>query len=136
MPGLGSNIAWTHQMPLGIDTGMTADKHEVTYAYPVRMGSLWSELIRIDHVRLVFLARLSSLREGRVNSEPRGGQGRNRLNFDEESLTPQTSLEGRVGREGRLHMPIISLIILPIAMPVGECHLRLHQVGQRATGFL
>src|SRR5207249_4158023 len=109
MPGLGPNVAWTYQMPLGIDTGMAADKHEVTDAYPVRTGNLWRELIRMDDVRLVFLARLSHLREGRVDSEPRGGQGGNRLNFNEESLTPQAALEGRFGREGRLHVLIIDL---------------------------
>jgi hypothetical protein len=90
----------------------------------------------MDHVRLVFLTRLSNLREGRVDSEPRGGQSRNRLNFDKEPLTPQTSLEGRVGREGHLHMTSIDSIVLLIGMPVGECHLRLHQVSQRATGLL
>src|SRR4029453_8926411 len=111
MPGLGSNVAWTYQTPLGIDTGVAADKHEVTDAYPVWTGNLWSELIRMDHVRLVFLTRLSNLREGRVDSEPRGGQNRNRLNFDKEPLTPQTSLERRVGREGHLHMTSIDPIV-------------------------
>jgi hypothetical protein len=113
-------------MSLGINTRMAADKHEVTYAYPVRTGNLWSELVRLDHVRLAFLTCLSNLCEGRVDSEPRGSQGRNRLNFDEESLTPQTSLESRVGRERRLYMTSIDLIVLPTSMPVGECHLGLH----------
>src|SRR2546430_16334268 len=34
--GLGPNVAWTYQTPLGIDTGMAANKHEVTYTYSVR----------------------------------------------------------------------------------------------------
>ena len=76
-PGYQYNVAWTYQTPLSIDTGMAADKHEVTYAYPVWTGNLWSELIRMDHVRLVFLARLSNLSEGRIDSESRGGQGCN-----------------------------------------------------------
>src|SRR5205085_2947936 len=75
VPGLGPNVAWTYQMPLGIDTGMAADKHEVTDAYPVRTGNLWGEFIRMDDVGLMFLARLSHLCEGRINSEPRGSQG-------------------------------------------------------------
>src|SRR5437016_4730733 len=136
VPGLGPNVAWTYQTPLGIETGMAADKHEVPDAYPVWTGNLRSELVRLNHVRMVFLARLPNLCEGRVDGEPWGGQGRHRLNFDEESLTPQTSLESRVGREGRLHMIPRDLIVLPIGMPVGECHLGLHQVSQRATGFL
>src|SRR5207248_4753458 len=32
--------------------------HEVTDAYPVPTGNLWSELIRLDHVRLAFLIRI------------------------------------------------------------------------------
>src|SRR5262249_55270462 len=82
------------------------------------------------------LTRLSNLCEGRVDGEPRGGQGRNRLNFDEESLTSQTSLESRAGGERRLYMTSIDLIVLPTSMPVGECHLGLHQVSQRTTSFL
>jgi hypothetical protein len=56
---------------------MAADKHEVTYTYPMWTGNLWSELIGMDHIRPVFLARLSTLREGRVDSEPWGDQSRN-----------------------------------------------------------
>src|SRR5215471_9436004 len=130
VPGLGPTVAWTYQPPLGIDAGMAADKPEVTDTYPVWTGNLRGELVRIDHIRRLFLTRLSNLCEGRIDGEPRGGQGRNRLNFDEEPLTPQTSLEGRVGREGRLHMARIDSIILLIAMPIDECHLRLHQVSR------
>src|SRR5262245_61358638 len=82
VPGLSPNVAWAYQMPLGIDTGMAADKHEVTDAYPMGTGDLRSELIGLDHARLVFQTRLANLREGRVDSEAWGGQGRNRLNFD------------------------------------------------------
>ena len=38
---------------------MSADKHEITYAYPVRMGKLWVELVRMDDVGLALPARMS-----------------------------------------------------------------------------
>src|SRR5262249_14846171 len=128
--GLGPNVAWAYQPPLGIDTGMATDKHEVTDAYPVRTGNLWRELLRMDYVRPPFLTCLSHPCERRVDSESRGGQSRNGLNFDEEPLTPKPSLEGRIGRAGRLQMTIIDLMIFLIGMPVGECHLCLHEIGQ------
>jgi len=104
VPGLGPNVTWTYQVPLGIDTGMSTDKHQVTYTYSVHMGNPWSELIRMDYVGPAFSARLSNLSESRVDGESRRRQGGNRLDFNEEPLTPQTSLEGRIGREGRLHV--------------------------------
>jgi len=84
----------------------------------------------MDHVGLVLPARRPNLREGRIDSQPRRSQGGNGLNFNQQSLTPQTSLQGRVGRERCLHMTRIDFMILLIRMLVGERHLRLHQVSQ------
>ena len=64
VPGLGPNVAWTYQTPLGIDTGMSADKHEVTYTYSMRMRKLWVELVRMDDVGLALPTCLSNLSEG------------------------------------------------------------------------
>jgi hypothetical protein len=71
LAGLGANVSRTNEPPMNVGTDLSCDKHQVTHSHPVRIrGSPRSKLIRIDDVLTPLQDRPTSLRNGRVDSQP------------------------------------------------------------------